>query len=109
MNAHNQNFSDNLEEAARRISLSLRFQSGIDADTHIISDPEKTAMVFVTDDTDTKTLRHFLSSEMNEAASQGCWKKACPVEIKDFPGTNRRGAVAVTLSPQLVSCLVAKL
>lgn len=116
MNAHNHDFTDNaqdadesLEQAARRISLSLRLQSGLDTDTLIVRDGEKTTMVFVADDADTPTLKRFLCAEMGEAARPGCRESMVPFELRDYPNTNRRGAVAVTVSERLAATLIAKL
>lgn len=109
MNVQNHDFTESLEQAALRISIGLRLQSGLDTDTRIENHPGKTIMVFSTDDTNSRTLRQFLSEIMNEAAKQSCRQPACHVDIEDFPCTNQRGAVAVALTPQLQSCLIAKL
>ena len=113
MNAHNHDFAesveedaDSLEQAARRISLSLRLQSGLDTDTRIVRDGKKTAMVFAADDTDTQTLKRFLCEEMRGAAQPSCRERMVPFELQDYPLSNRRGSwpCLLMISILIVNC-----
>lgn len=108
-------FCQSLEPATRNLIIALRIEAGLDAEAHIAQGKDGSVLLFTTDYTDGKTLKHWLDPILSLAfknhASPKNEEEICALDPSDhpYPDHDGRGIVKVALTPNVIGYLTARL
>lgn len=108
-------FFKSLELPARNFALSLRVETGLEAQAHVVESKDGNVLLFTTDYTDGHTLKRFLapilSVAFNDRGQDGSEINISALDASNhpYPDHDARGLVRVELNSAMIGYLTARL